>query len=180
MTLKFNNRLSITPVEEGGGGGGSTYTTMTIPFSSAMYRSSGSYGRVIYWWVEDVCWCFGNYVGTINVFYPDQTMRGLYPFMVVRGVDTVTEELQPESVMHFKITDGNDVELVPFTPILYCILDTETFGATCFKNIFGDYVLYWLIETVNSVPTITLKDVTYQGTSVTGAKLVHEIRIYTE
>lgn len=176
MTLKFNKRLSITPVEEGGGGGG-TYTTMTIPFSSATYKAIGSWSRYLYWFVGDICWSFGNFVGSVNVFYPDETMRGLYPYMMVRGIDVETEVIQPEAVMYFKITDSNDVELVPFTPIIICFVDTEHVGTQCYKSIFGDYVLYWYIEKVDNVPAITVKDVTYQGTSVAGAKLVHEIRV---
>lgn len=178
MTLRFNKRLSITPVKEGGGSG-ETYTTMTIPFNAATLKTSGSYTRYMYWFDGDVCWQFGSFGATYS-FYPDGTYRGLYPFMSVRGINNVTEEIQPESVMYFKITDSNDVELVPFTSILACLIDNEHMETQCFKSIFGDYVLYWFIEKVDNVPTISLKDVTYRGTSVTGAKLVHEIRVYQD
>ena len=154
-----------------------TYTTMTIPFNNAVYKATGSYTKFIYWWTDNICWTFGNFVNTINIYNPDDTMRGSYPFMTVRGVDTVTEELQSEDIMYFKITDSYDVELFPFTLIIACLLDSEHLGSQCYKSIFGDYTLYWWIEKVNNVPAITLKDVTYQGTSVAGAKLVHEIRV---
>lgn len=175
MTLKFNNRLSITPVEEGGGGG--TYTTMTIPFNDTTLKTNGSYVKYLYWFDGNIFWSFGNFIGTVNVYYPDGEMRGMYPYMMVRGIDIVTEVIQPEAVMYFKITDSNDVELVPFTSVIVCFVDIDHLGTQCYKSVFGDYILYWTIEKVDNVPVITVKDVTYKGTSVTGAKLVHEIRV---
>ena len=154
-----------------------TYTTMTIPFNNATLKTIGTWARYLYWFVGDICWSFGNFVGSVNVYYPDESMRGLYPYMLVRGIDVETEVIQPEAVMYFKITDNNDVELVPFTPIIVCFVDSEHLGSQCYKSIFGDYVLYWWIEKVDNVPAISVKDVTYQGTSVAGAKLVHEIRV---